>query len=365
MVELRREDPGTFKKFLRMSTEMYDDILGRVRHRLVKQHTRYREPFDPGLKLAASLRHLVSGVKYSEMQYSWRVADNTLSVVVRDVMHAICEEYVDEVMTAPSAPEGWRQLADGFLKNWNFPNCVAAIDGKPIAIRNPASSGFSYYNYKGFFSIILLASVDSDYKFVWCDLGGYGSSKDAKIYNESEFLEMVQDGSIGFPDPQLFPNDTVEMPFFLVGDDAFSLSENMQKPYGHRVLTRDERILNYRLSRARRVSENAFGILANRFQMNHSPSTVRPKVKTCCILHNLMRIKYPTMQNALVDHDNKRGDLFTGKWRNGRNLEDIRNLNINGPQHSNQKGNMVRNTLMHWVSSPAGCVPWQDRMVPH
>lgn len=96
---------------------------------------------------------------------------------------------------------------------------------------------------------------------------GYGSSGDARIYNASEFLEMVQDGSIGFPDPQPFPNDTVDMPFFLVGDDAFSLSENMQKPYGHRVLTREERILNYRLSRARRVSENAFGILANRFQV--------------------------------------------------------------------------------------------------
>lgn len=96
---------------------------------------------------------------------------------------------------------------------------------------------------------------------------GYGSSGDARIYNASEFLEMVQDGSIGFPDPQPFPNDTVDMPFFLVGDDAFSLSEHMQKPYGQRALTGEERILNYRLSRARRVSENAFGILANRFQV--------------------------------------------------------------------------------------------------
>ena len=111
----------------------------------MKQHTRYREPLDPGLKLAVTLRHLVSGVKYSDMQYSWRVNENTLSVIVRDVCHAICEEYVDEVMTAPSTPKEWRQLADGFLKNWNFPNCVAAIDGTHIAIRKPASSGSLYY----------------------------------------------------------------------------------------------------------------------------------------------------------------------------------------------------------------------------
>ncbi|KAH3851708.1 hypothetical protein DPMN_094192 [Dreissena polymorpha] len=51
------------------------------------------------------------------MQYFWRVAENTLYVVVRDVCHAICGEYVDEVMTAPSTPEQWRQLANVFLKN--------------------------------------------------------------------------------------------------------------------------------------------------------------------------------------------------------------------------------------------------------
>ena len=79
---------------------------------------------------------------------------------------------MDEVMTAPSTPEEWKELADGFLKKWNFPNCVADIDGKDIAIRKPNSSGSLYYNYKGFFSIILLTIVDSDYKFVWCDLGG-------------------------------------------------------------------------------------------------------------------------------------------------------------------------------------------------
>ena len=64
MVELRREDPRTLKKFLCMPTEMYDEIFERVRHRLWKQHTWYREPLDPGLKLAATLRNLVSDTKY-------------------------------------------------------------------------------------------------------------------------------------------------------------------------------------------------------------------------------------------------------------------------------------------------------------
>ena len=165
LVELRREDPSTFKRFLSMPPELYDEILERVRGRIRKQYTWYREPLEEGLKLAATLRHLVSGTKYSDMQYGWRVPENTLSVVVREVCQAICDEYADEVMTAPSNPDAWRQLACGFYKRWNFPHCVAAIDGKHVAIRKPPLSGSLYYNYKGFFSIILLAIVDSDYKF--------------------------------------------------------------------------------------------------------------------------------------------------------------------------------------------------------
>ncbi|XP_072171959.1 uncharacterized protein [Diadema setosum] len=97
------------------------------------------------------LRHLVSGTKYSDMQYGWRVPENALSVVAREACQAICDEYADEVMTAPSTPDGWKQLAGGgFYKRWNFPHCVAAIDGKHVTIRKPPLSGSLCCNYKGF-----------------------------------------------------------------------------------------------------------------------------------------------------------------------------------------------------------------------
>ena len=90
------------------------------------------------------------------MQYSWRVPENTLSVVIREVCNAICEEYVDEVMTASSIHEEWTQLADGFLKKWNFQNCVLpSIENKlppeslpalvPYAIIISVSSASSYW----------------------------------------------------------------------------------------------------------------------------------------------------------------------------------------------------------------------------
>ena len=54
MVELHLEDLSSFTNFMR-TPEMFDEILERVRGRLTKQHTFYRVPLDPGLKLALTL----------------------------------------------------------------------------------------------------------------------------------------------------------------------------------------------------------------------------------------------------------------------------------------------------------------------
>ena len=88
-------------KILCNPNELLDDIFNKARNRVCKQHTWNKKPLNPRLKLAATLRHLDSGANYSDMQYSWRVAKKTLSIVVREVCNAMYKKYVDEVMTAP------------------------------------------------------------------------------------------------------------------------------------------------------------------------------------------------------------------------------------------------------------------------
>ena len=56
---------------------MYNNIFKKACKRFWKQHTWNKKPLDPRLNLAATPRHLDSGAKYSDMQYSWRVAENT------------------------------------------------------------------------------------------------------------------------------------------------------------------------------------------------------------------------------------------------------------------------------------------------
>jgi hypothetical protein len=81
-----------------------------------------------------------------------------------------------------------------------------------------------------------------------------------------------------------------------VADEAYPLRPYIMKPFSGRGLTSSERIYNYRLSRARRVVENAFGILVSRFRilrgnMQIQPDNVCHVVKACCVLHNFLRSK--------------------------------------------------------------------------
>lgn len=134
------------------------------------------------------------------MQYAWRVPHNTISVVVREVVKAIIEEYANELLFCPTTEQGWRDLADQWYQRWNFPHTVGAIDGKHVACKAPRNSGSEFYNYKGFYSFTVFAMVDADYKFTYNDLSGNGSSSDAQIYNESDLYRGLDQNRIhAFP----------------------------------------------------------------------------------------------------------------------------------------------------------------------
>lgn len=202
-----------------------------------------------------------------------------------------------------------KKSAEGYLNEWNFPNCCGAIDGKHVRIVCPKKSGSAFYNYKGFHSIILLAIVDPYCKFIAVDVGSHGREGDAGILPKSSMGKKINSGQFNLPPPAFLPQTKVLQPHVL-GDSAFSLTENMMKPYPIPAARSDKTIavFNYRHCRARRTSENAFGILCQYFRvfftaMALKPATADYAVVASCILHNILRQFNIPFTSATTDDD--------------------------------------------------------------
>lgn len=95
---------------------------------------------------------------------------------------------------------------------WNYPNCILAIDGKHVRVRSPSNTGSLFYNYKDYFSIVLLAIVDANYKFIAVDVGSFGREGDSGIFLKSNMGKKILDGSFGFPEAKKLPGSSKILP---------------------------------------------------------------------------------------------------------------------------------------------------------
>ena len=367
LAELHKEDNRGFKNFLRMSPELFEEMVEKLTPKLQKKTTDMRHPLSVGLKLAVTLRFMASGCSYADLSYGFRVSKSAISRFVPVVCQAIIDVYMPEVLKCPRTPEEWKVISDGFSRRWNYHNCCGAIDGKHIAIQKPANAGSQFFNYKKFHSIILMAVSDANYKFVYVDIGAEGSAGDAGTWYQASLNTAIDTGTAGFPPAAALPNDDRDIPFHLVGDDAFALKTWLMKPYAHRGQVDHEKIFCYRLSRARRVVENAFGLLVAVFRIFTTTIMLRPsvvKTLTLCgvVLHNLLLERKPIQpNNILVDHEDANHEEIAGAWRVHRAaLQGLAHPNLG--RNPQARAKMIRDYLAHYYTSPIGAVPWQERL---
>ena len=109
--------------------------------------------------------------------------------------------------------------------------------------------------------------------------------------------------------------------------------------------------------------ENSFGMLANRFRCLHTtmvqaPKTVEGIVMAAVILHNIMRDRYPALQNAVADREGPDGAMIPGEWRDGRALDDL--LPMAGGNFGSAEAKRMREYLREYYDTHP--VPWQQNL---
>ena len=135
--------------------------------------------------LAIILRHMATGATFRQFMYSFRVADNTISKFIPTVLEAIVDTFQAEVIPPliSSTPSG---ISPVLVVPW-----MASI------FLSRPHQNLDHPNYKRFFSMILLALADADYKFIRVSVAKYGQSSDGQVFNDSELRELVERGELG------------------------------------------------------------------------------------------------------------------------------------------------------------------------
>lgn len=183
-----------------------------------------------------------------------------------------------------------------------------------------------------------------------------GSLNDSGIWSNTKMCEALEKNTLSVPPARPLPNTDLASPFCLVGDEGFPLKKYLMRPYARKNLLGDQpRIFNYRLSRARRVIENAFGILVARWRVLQKPlgmkvETAEAIVQATTCLHNYI----------ITTGENKR---YSSEADVSNNIVTsntfIQHLGRVGANSSAAAVMEQRDTLAQYFMTEQGSVPWQ------
>lgn len=272
----------------------------------------------------------------------------------------------------PADEQQWKEIADEFGTRWNFPHCIGALDGKHVVIQRPENTIGEFYNYKGTDSIVLMAVVDANYRFIYVNVGCQGRISDGGVFKNTEFYKKLENNDLNFPQDEALSGRTIPVPYILVADDAFPLTKHIMKPYATGLYRGSpKRVFNYRLSRARRIVENAFGLLASVFRIFRKPieikieNTIVDIVLACVYLHNFLRLQPDeprySPQGCFDHEDASTGEIIPGSWREITSGDSgLRSLRTT-PRNASRSAKDIREEFMNYFMSSEGLISRQNK----
>lgn len=82
-----------------------------------------------------SSRYLATGDLLISFHYSYLLGTSTIHNIVKETCSAIWTTLCPLLLPSEITEEQWVQISQDFETMWNFPNAIAALDGKHIQIQ--------------------------------------------------------------------------------------------------------------------------------------------------------------------------------------------------------------------------------------
>lgn len=252
-----------FKRMFRLDRDTFYKVKNLLADHMVKKNEQQAINSSGSMisikaKFAMTLRWLAGG-SYLDICFAFAVSDS--SFFGKDGCLWSTIQALDNCLPLEfpfDSPEDLNRLSSEFGMNsdGSMNGCVGAIDGLLIKTRAPFlsehSNPSSFKNRKCCYGILALAIADLSGKFLMFNVNNTGSTHDSIAWEISAVKKKIADGDL--------PED-----LFLIGDEAFSCTNQMQSPWPGRGIGRWKDSYNYHLSSSRQCVERAFGIYVKRW----------------------------------------------------------------------------------------------------
>ncbi|XP_037944852.1 putative nuclease HARBI1 [Teleopsis dalmanni] len=341
----------------RMSKEIYGELLKLTAVSL----TKYKEQIHAEERLSITLLYLANGTSIADLAQSHKLGKTTARNIILETCEALWEILSPIYLSEPTEDE-FKGISNDFLKMWDMPNCVGALSGKHINISYPSKQKSQI--------LVLIAACDAKYTFTTVGVEAYQNQTKGVFY-ATKFGKDLAEKTLPLPPNVPLPLTSEPFPHYFVGDCAFPLKENLMKPYPdvQECANRTQNVFNYRLSRASRVIENAFGILMTRWRvlktsLEFSPENAKKIILACLLLHNFIISNDTNQLYCPANYVDAEEEYFVvrGDWRT--ELE-----TVGGPLSSAtsaisseaDSANDTREYLANYFVN-AGAVPFQNHV---
>ena len=187
--------------------------------------------------------------------------------------------------------------------------------------------------------------VDAKYRFIWSSCGYPENSHDSIIMQSTSLWDEITQGKII---PEIAKRvDGVNVPPLVIGDSAFPFQTWLMKPYTNAVPTQKQSYFNYRLSRARMVTEGAYGQLKGRWRVllrksESSQNSARTVTLACIVLHNICIDRRDSVSRKM----DLSLDPVTGERRSREVIRNLLQMNrCRAVRDTCHQANLIRNCL--------------------
>ena len=288
-----------------MCKETFLYICNKLSSALRKTDTVLQRSLSVERRVAVALWCLATPTEYRTIAHLFGIARSTVFEIVHNTCQCILDVFMKDYIQFPTGDK-LNKVVDEFKSKWGVPQCFGAIDGSHVPISAPSNLHTDYYNRKGWYSMLIQGLVDANYCFLDVCIGWPGSVHDARVLAHSALYNEIECNHI-------LPNRTVsisgvDVPLYMIGDSAYPLKKWLMKPFAHNTyLNEQQQNYNYRVCRARIVTEILFGRLKARWRRllkrnDMHVENIPNVIAAACVLHNICEVHHEHFNDSWLQN---------------------------------------------------------------